>query len=248
VRVAGLVIEQAREETANEDGQPVTFLWVVARKPHPSSAPSTGGASDRRSLPMTEPFSLRASSGDEQIDAITSGVVAVLDMRFPKRIRGYFFEGSCADGGLTPLSDIDLCMVFADRQTDVEQHDFATLGAALNRISPRGLDLSCIDEAALLHADQLRFEPERGWQTEAAGRRDLLGQPQPRPDVIALRLDDVVHARSMCSRVTRRPFGMRCEIRPRLTDTIGVVLGVIDNRGAVALSASGEGCPHAAGP
>lgn len=33
VRAAGLVIEQAREETADEDGEPITFLWVVARKP-----------------------------------------------------------------------------------------------------------------------------------------------------------------------------------------------------------------------
>lgn len=33
VRAAGLVVEQAREETADEDGEPITFLWVVARKP-----------------------------------------------------------------------------------------------------------------------------------------------------------------------------------------------------------------------
>jgi hypothetical protein len=111
---------------------------------------------------MTELFPLRASSGDEQIDAITSGMIAVLETHFPKRIRGYYFEGSCADGGLTPLSDIDLCVVFVAAQTAIEQHDFTTLRAALNRISPRGLDLSYSDEATLLHADQLRFEPD--WQ------------------------------------------------------------------------------------
>lgn len=33
VEAAGLRIESAREETADEDGVPVTFLWVVARKP-----------------------------------------------------------------------------------------------------------------------------------------------------------------------------------------------------------------------
>jgi SAM-dependent methyltransferase len=33
VKDAGLRIIGAREETADEDGAPVTFLWVVARKP-----------------------------------------------------------------------------------------------------------------------------------------------------------------------------------------------------------------------
>lgn len=33
VTAAGLEIVDAREETADEDGVPVTFLWVVARKP-----------------------------------------------------------------------------------------------------------------------------------------------------------------------------------------------------------------------
>jgi hypothetical protein len=33
VAQAGLEILSAREETAEEDGEPVTFLWIVARKP-----------------------------------------------------------------------------------------------------------------------------------------------------------------------------------------------------------------------
>jgi hypothetical protein len=33
VRDAGLDIIQAGEETVEEDGEPVTFLWIVARKP-----------------------------------------------------------------------------------------------------------------------------------------------------------------------------------------------------------------------
>lgn len=36
VTEAGLRIESAREETADEDGVPITFLWVVARKPDQS--------------------------------------------------------------------------------------------------------------------------------------------------------------------------------------------------------------------
>jgi hypothetical protein len=109
---------------------------------------------------MTEPLSLLASSGNAQIDEITAGVIAVLEFQFPNRIRGYSFEGSCADGAITPLSDIDLSILFKDEQTLAEQHYFATLKAALKRISPRNLDMSCVGESMVLHADQLRFQPD----------------------------------------------------------------------------------------
>ena len=33
VTEAGLQIDSARGETADEEGQPVTFLWIMARKP-----------------------------------------------------------------------------------------------------------------------------------------------------------------------------------------------------------------------
>jgi hypothetical protein len=33
VEAAGFLIERAAEETVDEFGEPVTFLWVVARKP-----------------------------------------------------------------------------------------------------------------------------------------------------------------------------------------------------------------------
>lgn len=33
VEAAGLLIERAQMETADEDGAPITFLWIVARKP-----------------------------------------------------------------------------------------------------------------------------------------------------------------------------------------------------------------------
>jgi hypothetical protein len=111
---------------------------------------------------MAEPLALLASSGSEQIDQISTGIIAVLELHFPDRIRGYYFEGSCADGAITSLSDIDLAVVFRDQQTMVEQEDFATLTAACKRISPRNLDLSCIDEATVFQADQLRFQADWG--------------------------------------------------------------------------------------
>ena len=40
VEEAGLVIESAALKTADEDGLPVTFLWVVARKPNVQGEPA----------------------------------------------------------------------------------------------------------------------------------------------------------------------------------------------------------------
>jgi len=107
---------------------------------------------DQRSLPT--------SSGDERIDEITLGIVDLLDLYFPNRISGTYFVGSCADRALTPLSDIDLAVVFQDQLSDREQHDFTVLASAMKHISPRNLDLTCLDAATVCHADQLRFAPD----------------------------------------------------------------------------------------
>jgi SAM-dependent methyltransferase len=40
VEEAGLVVASAAQETADEDGAPVTFLWVVARKPDVQGEPA----------------------------------------------------------------------------------------------------------------------------------------------------------------------------------------------------------------
>lgn len=56
---------------------------------------------------MTEPLTLLASSGNDQIDQITAGLIAIFETHFPNRIRGYYFQGSCADQATTSLSDID---------------------------------------------------------------------------------------------------------------------------------------------
>jgi hypothetical protein len=111
---------------------------------------------------MAEPLALLASSGNQQIDQITSGVIEILQTSFPNRIRGYYYQGSCADGALTPLSDIDLSVVFIDEQTAIEQQHFTAIRSACKRISPRNLDLSCSDETTVLHADHLRFQPDWG--------------------------------------------------------------------------------------
>lgn len=108
---------------------------------------------------MADQYALHTASGDAQIDQVTLGVVALLDLHFPQRIRSCYFTGSCADRALTPLSDIDFIVVFKDQLHDVEQRDFTALTTACKGISPRSLDISCMDEATVFHADQLQFSP-----------------------------------------------------------------------------------------
>jgi hypothetical protein len=111
---------------------------------------------------VNQPLVLLASSGNAQIDEITAGIITLLEFQFPNRICGYYFAGSCADGAITPLSDIDLNILFKDRQTATEQQHFAILQAALKRVSSRNLDLSCVNEATVLQADRLSFQPDWG--------------------------------------------------------------------------------------
>jgi hypothetical protein len=109
---------------------------------------------------VSQPLTLLASSGNAQIDEITAGIIAIMEFQFPSRIHSYYFEGSCADGAITPLSDIDLSILFKDQQTAIEQQHFVILKAALKRISSRNLDMSCVDERMVLHADLLRFQAD----------------------------------------------------------------------------------------
>jgi hypothetical protein len=109
---------------------------------------------------MTEPHALLASSGNDQIDQITAGVITILETHFPNRIRGHYFQGSCADQATTSLSDIDLHMVFSMQPLATERQEFATLQTALKRISPRSLDLSRSDEITMRQADQLHFQAD----------------------------------------------------------------------------------------
>ncbi len=108
----------------------------------------------------TQPLELLHSSGNAAVDHVVAGAIAVLDLHFAGRLSGHYFIGSCADGSLTPLSDIDLITVFKDRLSAPERQQFRALAAACKQISSRSLDIDCTDEATLLHADQLCFQPD----------------------------------------------------------------------------------------
>ena len=109
---------------------------------------------------MPEPLSLLTSSGSEHIDEIAAGVITVLAVHFPDRIAGCYFEGGCADQAITPLSDIDLTIVFYQPLTPAEQNHLTTLIKACKRISSRSLDINSIDQMTLLGADRLPFQAD----------------------------------------------------------------------------------------
>jgi predicted nucleotidyltransferase len=82
---------------------------------------------------------LLASTGNPQIDQIIQGVIRVFDLVFPSRILGCYLQGSCADGQITALSDIDMAIVFHGELTEAENTLFEEmLGNAAER---RGVHL-----------------------------------------------------------------------------------------------------------
>jgi hypothetical protein len=62
------------------------------------------------------------SAGHPQVDKLLSGIIGLFELIFPQRIQAYYLVGSYADGSATPLSDIDVRVIFkgdfADPQED----------------------------------------------------------------------------------------------------------------------------------
>jgi predicted nucleotidyltransferase len=62
---------------------------------------------------------------NEQIDDILKRSVATFEEAFSGRIRGYYIEGSYADGSGIPTSDIDLLVIFKDAFADEQERAVA---------------------------------------------------------------------------------------------------------------------------
>jgi hypothetical protein len=100
---------------------------------------------------------LLASTGHPQIDQIIQGVIGVFELVFPDRLLGCYLQGSCADGQITALSDIDMAIVFHGELTEAENTLFEEMLRACYQISARRLDIGAFGERTLLHADQIQF-------------------------------------------------------------------------------------------
>lgn len=97
-------------------------------------------------------------TGNATIDAIIAGLVAVYEAVFPERIRGYYLTGSYAEGDLTPLSDLDLLILFKGAFADAAE---AARARRLNgafyfaRFTAVRLDLPARCEADLSSPDRV---------------------------------------------------------------------------------------------
>jgi hypothetical protein len=99
-----------------------------------------------------------ATTGIEQVDNIVRGVISIVELMLPNRVRGYYLTGSYADGSAVSMSDIDLATVVKGVATPEEDDQFADLRAACKLISPCALDLSLINEDILLQSGDVSFK------------------------------------------------------------------------------------------
>jgi hypothetical protein len=104
---------------------------------------------------------LLASTGVDQVDQILRGFVDLLELSFPNRVRACYATGSYADAGATPLSDIDVTVVFKDSFEDAEYERFRRIVSVCKPMIPYGFDVGAISEAELLRA--AAPDPQQDW-------------------------------------------------------------------------------------
>lgn len=86
-------------------------------------------------------------TGNGRVDAILRGVIGIFETLFPGRIRGYYLTGSFHDGSATPLSDIDLLILFSGGFVDEGEEETACRTAEYcSLLSPIELDLVPLSE------------------------------------------------------------------------------------------------------
>jgi predicted nucleotidyltransferase len=93
---------------------------------------------------------LLTSTGDPHIDQILRGVIGLVELLFPERVRSYYITGSYADGTAVPTSDLDVMIVLKDSATRDELDKIFGIADQISLLSPMFLDLEGIGEDQLL--------------------------------------------------------------------------------------------------
>ncbi len=91
----------------------------------------------------------RATISRDVIDGALRATIAALEAAFPGRIRGYYVEGSYADGTGVATSDLDLVVVFIGACDDVERARAIHVGTSRTSIGAVEFDVVVTDEAEL---------------------------------------------------------------------------------------------------
>ncbi|MBW4561375.1 MAG: nucleotidyltransferase domain-containing protein [Mojavia pulchra JT2-VF2] len=103
-------------------------------------------------------IALLNSTNFPKIDQIISEIIKLGDYHFFKRIRGYYLVGSYAVGEAVATSDIDIVIVFKDKQTPEEKQRFTSYKQECQQQCPFALDLIPVDEAQLLSVGGVKFQ------------------------------------------------------------------------------------------
>lgn len=99
---------------------------------------------------------LLASTGDPTADKIVQGVVGVLELAFPDRVRGHFVRGSYASASSTAGSDLDMLVVFKDDFVEQAEAERArTICGCCALLTPILLEVLVVSERQLHREDNL---------------------------------------------------------------------------------------------
>lgn len=94
-------------------------------------------------------ITLLTLTGDPQIDQILRGVIGLVELLFPERVRSYYVTGSYADGTAVPTSDLDVMIVLKNNATHDELDKIFDIADQISLLSPLFLDLEGIGEDQL---------------------------------------------------------------------------------------------------
>ena len=90
------------------------------------------------------------STRNSRIDHILKAIIGYCELLFPKRIRGYYLQGSYATGDATSVSDIDMTLLFRGDFIDEEEKQRAWQVDTLSEwLVGRQLDIIPFPEARL---------------------------------------------------------------------------------------------------
>ena len=103
-------------------------------------------------------ITLIASTGVENVDAIACEIIGKVEQSFPGRIRGYYLEGSYADGTAVATSDIDLRVVFKRSLTSDERQEFAQISDKCQKNTSIELGITADSKEALFRIGAVRFQ------------------------------------------------------------------------------------------
>lgn len=138
---------------------------------------------------------------DKQTNRLLEGVIGIVELMFPRRVRAYYLTGSYAEGTAVPHSDLDLVIIFKGACQPGEADNLRQLRHHASQLAPMRLDLVPKCEAELLEkgatglklsgrfllgediSAQIPFEPIAQYQHDVyqaflTYQREIRGKPQ----------------------------------------------------------------------